>query len=94
MNLNESQGKFIINKVSAVWKGKRDCPICVSQTSWGVGSIVEVREFNEGNDCPGAAITPLVQVQCNNCGYTILFNAIGLGVVDPDTGKVKEEVKP
>jgi hypothetical protein len=90
MNLNESQRKLITDRVSNVWKGKRECPICISSTKWGIGSIVEVREFNEGNHCPGAAITPFIPVQCNNCGYTVLFNAIALGVVDRDTGKVKE----
>ncbi len=90
MNLNESQKKFIMDSVNTVWNGKRECPICNPTTAWGIGTIVEVREFNEGNHCPGAAITPFIQVQCNNCGYTVLFNAIALGVVDRDTGKVKE----
>lgn len=90
MTLNESQKKFIRDSVNTVWNGKRECPICISRTIWSVGTIVEVREFNEGNHCPGAAITPLIQVQCNNCGYTMLFNAIALGVVDRDSGKVKE----
>ena len=90
MNLNESHRKFISDRISIVWKGKRECPICISRTSWGIGRIVEVREFNEGNHCPGAAITPLVQVECNRCSYTLLFNAVGIGVVDRDTGKVEE----
>jgi ribosomal protein S27AE len=90
MTLNESQRKFISDRINTVWKGKRECPICNPTTVWGIGTIVEVREFNEGDHCPGAAITPLIQVQCNNCGYTVLLNAIALGVVDRDTGKVKE----
>ena len=90
MNLNESQQKFISDSVNTVWKGKRECPICISRTVWSISTLVEVREFNEGNHCAGAGITPLIQVECNNCGYTVLFNAIALGVVDRDTGKVKE----
>jgi endogenous inhibitor of DNA gyrase (YacG/DUF329 family) len=90
VNLNESQQKFIRDSVNTVWKGKRECPICISKTVWTITTIVEVREFNEGNHCPGAAITPLIQVQCSTCGHTVLFNAIALGVVDRDTGKVKE----
>jgi hypothetical protein len=90
MTLNQSQGKLISDRVNAIWKGKRECPICISKTVWYISTIVEVREFNEGNHCPGAAITPLVQVECNNCSYTMLFNAIALGVVDRDTGKVKD----
>ena len=90
MTITDSQRKFITNRISTVWKGKRECPICISRTTWAISTFVEVREFNEGNHCPGAAITPLIPVQCNNCGYTVLFNAIALGVVDRDTGKVKE----
>jgi hypothetical protein len=55
-----------------------------------MGSINETKEYNEGNHCPGAGITPLVQIHCATCGYTLLFNAIALGVVDRDTGIVKE----
>jgi ribosomal protein L32 len=32
----------------------------------------------------------MILVTCRTCGHTILFNAITLGVVDPNTGKVKE----
>ena len=90
MNLNESQRKLINERLSSVWNGKRDCPICISPTVWSIDGIVEVRAYNEGNHCPGAAITPLIHILCGNCSYTIFFNAIALGVVDRDTGKVKE----
>jgi hypothetical protein len=90
VNLNESQRKFITNRILTVWKGNRECPICISRTTWAISTLVEVREFNEGNHCPGAGITPLIQVECNNCGYTVLFNAIAIGVVDSQTGQVKE----
>jgi hypothetical protein len=53
-------------------------------------NIVEVRDYNEGNHCPGAAITPMVEVVCDICSYVMLFNAIALGVVDSQTGQVKE----
>jgi hypothetical protein len=90
MTLTDSQRKFITNRISTVWNGNRQCPICISRTTWSISTPVEVREFNEGNHCPGAGISPLIQVECQNCGYTVLFNAIALGVVDRDTGKVKE----
>jgi hypothetical protein len=90
VTLTDSQQKFITDRVNAVWHGKRECPICISRTTWSISTPVEVREFNEGNHCPGAGISPLIQVECQNCGYTVLFNAIALGVVDRDTGKVKE----
>jgi hypothetical protein len=90
MTLNDSQRKLIIERLTSVWKGKRDCPICIAPTVWNVGGIVEVRDYAEGNHCPGAAITPLVQINCTTCGHVVLFNAIALGVVDRNTAKVKE----
>lgn len=90
MTLNESQRKLIKDRVLAVWKGKRECMICINPTVWNIGDVVEVREFNEGNHCPGAPIFPLVQIQCKTCGHVVMFNAIALGVVSRDTGKVKE----
>jgi hypothetical protein len=32
----------------------------------------------------------MVEVVCDICGYVFLFNAIALGVVDSQTGQVKE----
>ena len=90
MTLNESQRSLVLQKLNNVWKGDRPCPICSNASSWNVTNILEMKEFNEGNYCPGAAITPLIGVKCNACSYTILFNAIALKVVDPYTGKVKE----
>lgn len=90
MTLNESQKNLIQQRLYSVWKAERNCPICISSRFWCVKSVVEVRDFNEGNLPHGAAITPIVNVACANCGYTVLFNAILLGVVDPDIGKVKE----
>lgn len=90
MKITEANRKLIIGKLESIWKEKRDCNICFNPTTWSIGSVVEVKEFNEGNHCPGAAITPLVQVTCDTCGNTVFFNAIVLGVVDRDTAKLKE----
>jgi hypothetical protein len=91
MNLNESQNRLIIRRINEVWTGNRPCPICSKSTRWDISGIHQVQQYNEGNHCPGAAIAPLILVSCRNCGNTILFNAISLGIVDPSTGKVREE---
>jgi len=84
-----SDAKVVIDRLNEVWTVKKLCPMCAS-SKFNFSNIVEVRDYNEGNHCPGAAITPMVEVACNVCGYVILFNAIALGVVDRDSGKVKE----
>ena len=87
MKLSDAQ--VVIDKLSEVWTVKRLCPVCASG-KLSLTNIVEVRDYNEGNHCPGAAITPMVEVVCDICGYVMLFNAIALGVVDSQTGQVKE----
>jgi len=84
-----SDAQVVIDKLSEVWTVKRLCPVCASG-KLSLTNIVEVRDYNEGNHCPGAAITPMVEVVCDICGYVMLFNAIALGVVDSQTGQVKE----
>lgn len=87
MKLSDAQ--VVIDKLSEVWTVKRLCPVCASG-KLSLTDMVEVRDYNEGNHCPGAAITPMVEVVCDICGYVMLFNAIALGVVDSQTGQVKE----
>ena len=87
MKLSDAQ--VVIDRLSEVWTVKRLCPVCASG-KLSLTDMVEVRDYNEGNHCPGAAITPMVEVVCDICGYVMLFNAIALGVVDSQTGQVKE----
>lgn len=90
MTLTDSQCKLISQKIRNVWTGDRPCPICSKTTYWDISGVYQIQQYNEGNHCPGAPIAPLILVTCRTCGHTILFNAIALGVVDPDTAKVKE----
>ena len=84
-----SDAQVVIDRLSDVWTVKRLCPVCASG-KLSLTDMVEVRDYNEGNHCPGAAITPMVEVVCDVCCYIMLFNAIALGAVDPHTGQVKE----
>lgn len=70
------------------WKGAKQCPICHSN-DWNIGSKpVEIREFSGGGLVVGGPVYPLVNVTCNVCGYTLLFNAIVSGLIE------REEKKP
>ena len=68
MTLNDSQRNLILQKLKEVWTGDRPCPICSKVTSWGVSNISEMKEYNDGNYCHGAAVCPLIRVTCNRCG--------------------------
>ena len=64
------------------WQG-RTCPMC-GVARWNVSdTIYELREFNQGNFVIGGPITPIVPVTCDNCGNTVLINAIVAKLVEP-----------
>ena len=52
-------------------------------------SIFELRGYNKGNIVGGGPLIPLLVASCANCGHTIFFNAIALGLIDPQTGDFK-----
>jgi len=81
--------KFLKEK----WQG-RSCPMCQVGT-WSVqDTIFELREFHGGGLKIGKQlIMPVVPVTCDNCGNTVLINAITAGFVERENEatKPKEE---
>lgn len=66
------------------WKGKKACPIC-ENTKWLVGDAAgEVRAMPENARLVSGSKYPLVLVTCQVCGYTLLFNAIVIGLVESE----------
>lgn len=78
----------VIQHLNKKW-GNRPCPMCGSN-SWNVSDTVyEMREFHGGNLVLGTGpIYPVVPVSCNNCGNSVMVNALLSGAVD------QPEVKP
>lgn len=60
----------------------RKCPMCKAK-NWGVSdSIYELKGFNQKEQSSGATpIIPVIPVTCENCGNTILINAIAADIV-------------
>lgn len=61
----------------------RGCPIC-GCTTWNLTSDILLRLASETpmiyRAAPQVSI-PLLAVECDECGYQMLFNAIALGLV-------------
>ena len=75
---------FDTNKVIAFiaqkWSG-RSCPMCGSGP-WSVqDKVFQLSEFHDGNMVIGGPLIPVVPVTCNNCGYTVVVNAILAGAI-------------
>lgn len=79
------------------WEG-RSCPLC-QVGNWSVqGKVFELREYHGGDFVLGRSpIIPIVPITCDNCGNTILVNAIISEAVESQKvdakSKKKEEVK-
>ena len=72
------------------WKGRKECPICGSN-SWALPDVVsEVRPFMPRAWGLTAGLMPLVLVVCDNCGHTLAFNALVMGLVEHPEPEVEE----
>jgi len=92
MKLNKKQIQKLNEKLSEVWPGTRQCPIC-HERAWNFSDIIfELKEYHRGYMVMGrvSAIIPLITATCEKCGYVILFNAVNLGLVEPPQKETPE----
>jgi hypothetical protein len=69
--------------LNSKWAGLKTCPICRAN-SWNLPTtLVELRQFYGGDLVLGAdsSLQPIFPLVCLNCGHTLLFNAIVMGLV-------------
>ena len=83
--MSDVKSEKFIDHLKLKWRGQK-CPMC-STGNWNVSDkIFELREFHDGNVVIGnGPIVPIVPVTCDNCGNTVLVNAIVSGAVDRET---------
>lgn len=63
------------------WTGQKACPIC-QNTRWGVADLIgEVQMTTLDGGLTGKAY-PLIIVTCQTCGYTVLLNALVVGLIE------------
>ncbi|MGF7028451.1 hypothetical protein [Sphingobacterium sp. HSC-15S19] len=76
MNDKKINLEGVIQHLNEKW-GNRPCPMCGSN-SWNVSdNVYELREFHGGDLVLGnGPILPVIPVTCNNCGNSILVNAL------------------
>ena len=72
----------LVRWIEKHWKGEGRCPVCAENDRWQPGDhVVELRRYRPGAATPGAPVQPLVSVTCMNCGHTLIFSAVVLGLV-------------
>ncbi len=85
MKLSKKQTNNILKKLDFLKKS--DCVVCHANVWLINDKIFELREFFGGGIVYGSetSVLPLISVTCSNCGNTIFFNAVTLGL------NIKEE---
>ena len=89
MKLTDEQINNIISNLNRVSPHGITCPVC-SNKNWTINNIVtESREFQHGDIVLGgnSALVPYITITCSHCAHTLFFNAIQIGVVNPDQEK-------
>jgi hypothetical protein len=76
----------VIEHLRVRWSG-RPCQMC-GVGNWNVqNSIYQLLQFNQGAVVIGGPVIPVIPVTCNNCGNTVLVNAITAGLLTVPEGK-------
>lgn len=75
----------LVRWIEKHWKGEGRCPVCAENDRWQPGDhVVELRRHRSGAPAPGPPVQKLVSVTCTNCGNTLFFDAVVLGLVSPE----------
>lgn len=77
----------LVRWIEKHWKGEGRCAVCGENDRWQPGDhVVELRRHRPGAPMPGPAVEKMVSVTCMNCGNTLFFSAVVLGLVPPEEG--------
>lgn len=82
MPLDESQKRNLRSWLDS--KGAR--PTCAScgEKSWGAGEVVSLPILDSGGRIVGDSHVPMAQLVCVNCGYTMFYSTVPMGLSKAD----------
>ncbi len=73
----------VIEWLNEKWQGEKNCPLC-GENNWNIGEQAGKLPLYYRSPVVGGPGYPLVVITCNHCGYTLLFNALFMGLVPSD----------
>lgn len=81
---NKIDRQKFVDHINKKWKGGISCPVC-KENDWIINDhLLELRVFNQGSFVVGGPLIPIASITCNNCGYIMHFNAIKIGLLEPE----------
>lgn len=79
--LTQEEREKLLDFFHTRWSGGHDCPICKAN-DWNLAEyIIHSWIYRPDGLHTGGPAYPLVHFLCSNCGYTVLFNAVILGIL-------------
>lgn len=80
--LSAEERKTTTDWINARWKVRTPCPIC-GVHDWKLGEfLVTTPIYSSEPFAPNVPAFPHVSVGCGNCGYTLLFSAVTVGLLN------------
>lgn len=90
MKLSDEQKEQAVTWLNEKWKPVKKCTVCGS-TSWSVSdTFFQLTEFHLNKIIVGGPVQPVICVTCNNCGNTILINAVLSGIIPTPENEIKK----
>jgi len=90
MKLDDRKKERLLENLTKKWPEPRVCSVCHKQQWTITDKVFEIREFHRGGLVVGGPMVPVIAATCSNCGNTLFFNAILLGVVEPERKEGQE----
>lgn len=81
----------VIEHLNIKW-GNSSCPMCGSN-NWNVSDkVFKIHEFHDRTLITGSgSVFPVIPVSCNNCGNSVMVNAIMSGGIERQKKEYKEK---
>ena len=77
---SDDEKSVISDWLAKNWTRNRTCPIS-GHNQWTFADYLVTAPVHSGMSYLGGPSYPAVLVTCDNCGYTMLFNAVIMGIV-------------
>jgi len=90
MSLLTSHKEQFLKWINEKWQGEKKCPVC-KENNWIItNDIFEMyKSWGTNRIKIGGERYPVIGLVCNNCGYTLFFNPLIVGL--PMSNKEEKE---
>ncbi len=79
MILSQEHRAIIASKINKLWKKSKECSVC-GEEKWNLSDKIFAISHFGPEDQKNKQLYPVVVLTCANCGNSLFFNAMSLGI--------------